>query len=73
MGSYCTSTASITVYSTYSVSAHFKAYELGMDFKSDHIAEAHFEKLWDLLRYSERAKQKVLPRQESAFLKYLHE
>ncbi|CAH3172634.1 unnamed protein product [Porites evermanni] len=56
MGSYCTSTESITVYYTYSVSAHFKAYELGVDFKSDHIAEAHFEKLWDLLRYWKQAK-----------------
>lgn len=63
---------SVTVYSTYSVSAHFNAYELSMDFKSDDIAETQFEKLWDLMKYSERAKQKMLPYQESAFLQYLH-
>lgn len=55
------------MYSTSSVSAHFKAYEHGMDVKSDDIAETQFKKLWDLMRYSERAKQKMLPNQESAF------
>ena len=28
-----------------------------MDVKSDDIAETQFKKLWDLMRYSERAKQ----------------
>ena len=59
------------MYSTYAVSAHLKAYEHGIDFKSNDIAETQFEKLWDLMRYSERAKRKMLPYQESAFLQYL--
>ena len=62
---------SITVYSTYAISAHLKAYEHGIDFKSNDIAETQFEKLWDLMRYSGRAKRKMLPYQESAFLQYL--
>ena len=48
---------SIRVYSIYTVSAHFKSYEHGIDVKSDDIAETQFKKLWDLMRYSERAKQ----------------
>ena len=56
------------MYSTYFVSAHFKAYEHGIDF--DDITETQFEILWDLLRYSKREKQKMLPCQESAFLQY---
>ena len=63
---------SITAYSTYSVSVHFKAYEHGIDLESDDIAETQFEKSWDLLRYSKRAKQKILPCQESAFSQNLH-